>query len=185
MKSESKCFKLKIRPNGRSQFEVLATSEMLVSELKAIITSFCQIPTSQQKLICQGKLLKDDVPLSFYKLADGYVLQLSIQTQERISSDQAESSTGRRERTRGLEPNERYETISQSLQTVGLMLDILTPRSEEEIIGFDNSQRKFSPGQWVDVLDTVEQWLEAQILEIANASQGTLVFIHYNGWPAQ
>ncbi len=40
--------------------------------------------------------------------------------------------------------------------------------------------RKFYIGQWVDVKDTVSQWLEATILDVDNARE--LVFVHYNGW---
>ena len=31
---------------------------------------------------------------------------------------------------------------------------------------------------WVDVKDTIDQWLEAQIINIADDK----IFIHYNGW---
>lgn len=41
------------------------------------------------------------------------------------------------------------------------------------------TRRYFSVGQWVDVLDTVDQWLEATILRI----RGEYVYVHYNGWP--
>ena len=33
-------------------------------------------------------------------------------------------------------------------------------------------------GQWVDVRDTIDEWLEAQITKI----HGDKVFVHYNGW---
>ena len=157
MNSESKRYKLKIRPNGQNQFEVLATSDMLVTELKTIIAGFCQIPASQQMLISQGKILKDDAQLSTYKLSDGFVIQLSARQQSIREPDYVDPSTERREQYRGLQPNERYETIRQGFQTINLMHDILTTESGEEIIGFDNSKRNFSRGQWVDVLDTVQQ----------------------------
>jgi Ubiquitin family len=180
---ENQRFKLKVRPNSQGQFEVLVTSDMLISELKTIIYTYCKIPPRQQRLICHGKLLKDDLKLSSYKLSEGHVIQLSSQPQGLPESQQNDSV--RRERYRGIEINERYETISQSIQTVNLMYGILTTRTDEEIIGFDNASRKFFPGQWVDVLDTVDQWLEAQILEVATTFQGNFVFIHYNGWPSQ
>lgn len=186
MKSDSQRFKLKIRPNGRSQFEALVTSDMCVSELKTIIGTYTQVPPSEQKLICQGKVLKDESTLSSNKLSEGFVVQMLTIPQDTLEAEVPEVSTGRvRERYRGLELNERYETIRQGIQTVNLMFNVLTTRNEEENIGFDNKERKFAVGQWVDVLDTVEQWLEAQVLEIATTSQGVLVYIHYSGWPAQ
>lgn len=40
--------------------------------------------------------------------------------------------------------------------------------------------RKFFVGQWVDVKDTVSQWLEATILDVDD--QEEKIFVHYNGW---
>jgi hypothetical protein len=46
------------------------------------------------------------------------------------------------------------------------------------INGFDLSKNKYEIGQWVDVKDTIDQWLEAQITQI----RGSLAYVHYNGW---
>jgi hypothetical protein len=43
--------------------------------------------------------------------------------------------------------------------------------------------RKFFVGQWIDVKDTVAQWLEASVLEVDQL--GERLFVHYNGWPAR
>eukprot|EP00511_Aplanochytrium_stocchinoi_P011638 CAMPEP_0204867678 /NCGR_PEP_ID=MMETSP1348-20121228/23733_1 /ASSEMBLY_ACC=CAM_ASM_000700 /TAXON_ID=215587 /ORGANISM="Aplanochytrium stocchinoi, Strain GSBS06" /LENGTH=763 /DNA_ID=CAMNT_0052020245 /DNA_START=120 /DNA_END=2411 /DNA_ORIENTATION=+ len=54
---------------------------------------------------------------------------------------------------------------------------------EKENTHHDNSTepvRKFITGQWVDVLDTVNQWLEATIMNVS--SDGRRVHIHYNAW---
>lgn len=40
---------------------------------------------------------------------------------------------------------------------------------------------RFFLGQWLDVKDTVNQWLEATVMDIRNDS----LFVHYNGWPAR
>jgi hypothetical protein len=42
------------------------------------------------------------------------------------------------------------------------------------------TRRYFAVGQWVDVLDTVEQWLEAQVVRV---SRGEWLRVHYAGWP--
>ena len=44
----------------------------------------------------------------------------------------------------------------------------------------ESASRVFYTGQWVDVKDTVNQWLEATIMQVDNV--GRRVFIHYNGW---
>ena len=43
---------------------------------------------------------------------------------------------------------------------------------------FDFSKSKYEVGQWVDVKDTIDQWLEAQILKV----QDNKAYVHYNGW---
>lgn len=44
----------------------------------------------------------------------------------------------------------------------------------------DAALRHFKVGQWVDCLDTVNQWLEATIIEVSSDEQQ--VKVHYNGW---
>lgn len=48
----------------------------------------------------------------------------------------------------------------------------------EDINCFDLLKRKLIKGQWVDVKDTVDQWLEAQVINVKDNS----VQIHYNRW---
>eukprot|EP01138_Halocafeteria_seosinensis_P014127 gb/GECG01014425.1/.p1 GENE.gb/GECG01014425.1/~~gb/GECG01014425.1/.p1 ORF type:complete len:754 (+),score=74.97 gb/GECG01014425.1/:1-2262(+) len=53
------------------------------------------------------------------------------------------------------------------------------PRSYKPANG--KPRRRFLEGQWVDVCDTVQKWLEATIMKISE--DGNQAFIHYNGWP--
>ncbi|CAI5737884.1 unnamed protein product [Hyaloperonospora brassicae] len=41
--------------------------------------------------------------------------------------------------------------------------------------------RRFFVGQWLDVKDTVNQWLESTVLALADDK----VLVHYHGWPAR
>ncbi len=43
---------------------------------------------------------------------------------------------------------------------------------------FDNRKAVLQLGQWVDVKDTIDQWLEAQVTRLRPGQ----VFVHYNGW---
>ena len=45
---------------------------------------------------------------------------------------------------------------------------------------FDLNKRILAKGQWVDVKDTVEQWLDAQVIEVSEDTK--MVKIHYNHW---
>ena len=49
--------------------------------------------------------------------------------------------------------------------------------TEREAAG---GSRRFFVGQWVDVKDTVSQWLEATIMMVDLVERR--VFVHYNGW---
>lgn len=59
-------------------------------------------------------------------------------------------------------------------------LESLSEKNEEEtkIESFQFPKRKLLVGQWVDVKDTIDQWLEAQVIDIKD----NRVYIHYNGW---
>eukprot|EP00903_Cladosiphon_okamuranus_P005527 g5505.t1 len=44
-------------------------------------------------------------------------------------------------------------------------------------------KRRFFVGQWLDVKDTVNNWLEATVMDMT--SSGSRLQIHYNGWPSR
>ena len=53
-------------------------------------------------------------------------------------------------------------------------------KKEDNINCFNLNKRILAKGQWVDVKDTVEQWLEAQVIEVSEDNK--MVKIHYNHW---
>ena len=53
-------------------------------------------------------------------------------------------------------------------------------KKEDNINCFNLNRRILAKGQWVDVKDTVEQWLEAQVIEVSEDNK--MVKIHYNHW---
>ena len=44
---------------------------------------------------------------------------------------------------------------------------------------FNFSTTRLEVGQWVDAKDTIDQWLEGQVIQVNENNQ---VYIHYNGW---
>ncbi|DBA01950.1 TPA: hypothetical protein N0F65_006683 [Lagenidium giganteum] len=46
---------------------------------------------------------------------------------------------------------------------------------------FRRGQRRFFVGQWLDVKDTVNQWLECTVMEVAEDK----IKVHYHGWPSR
>lgn len=82
-----------------------------------------------------------------------------------------------------VDSKESLEVIRQNLLTVSqLDRDRVSSHGEvkpvSEIKGFDFSERKLEIGQWIDIKDTIDQWLEGEVIDINE----TQVFVHYNGW---
>ena len=46
---------------------------------------------------------------------------------------------------------------------------------------FDLHKKKIKRGQWVDVKDTIDQWLEAEVIDVSDDK----VLIHYNEWASR
>lgn len=87
-------------------------------------------------------------------------------------------------RTYGFSRNltDSYEPMRQNIgtlnQLVGSQNRPPVHTNSEMRQPFSTSERKFELGQWIDVQDTIDQWLEAQVID-KNTSQ---VYVHYNGW---
>ena len=78
---------------------------------------------------------------------------------------------------------ESSEVIRQNLLTMKMLKETFNPLSEATLKkitpkGFDFSKRRIEIGQWVDVKDTIDMWLEAEVIGIREHQ----VYVHYNGW---
>ena len=100
--------------------------------------------------------------------------------------------------------NEIKETIYQNLIQIKSILncgnfqDIINPNNKNNINNsssslnnnnktneynlnfYDLNKRELQIGEWVDVKDTVENWLDAQVIDKNDSKKEVL--IHYNGW---
>lgn len=99
----------------------------------------------------------------------------------RQSSETAEQTTP--EISTSLEP------IRQTLLTTHTLLSTINQNTNfQNHLQNNNSSnsssssltRKYFVGQWLDVRDTVNQWLEATVMIVDNHQER--LFIHYNGW---
>ena len=79
------------------------------------------------------------------------------------------------------------EHVRQGFLTLRTLLATMSNHDDDERnseIGADSTPHpRFYPGQWVDVKDTVNQWLEATVMSVDYASNA--IFVHYNGWPTR
>lgn len=84
------------------------------------------------------------------------------------------------QRTNGfhMDVNESLEIIRQNSQNITTLLNHANKPSDNELNPFNFSKRRLYIGQWIDVKDTIDQWLEAQVINIREGQ----AFVHYNGW---
>lgn len=126
------------------------------------------------------------------------MIQLAVARDEPVRSDRPPSPrleywpnfllTRRRRRIfphREIEPNERFEVMRQSILTLDGLIQALASVPSQPLQPFDRRLRQFHRGQWVDVKDTVDQWLEAQVTDVQTVQGTTVVKVHYNGWPTR
>lgn len=81
---------------------------------------------------------------------------------------------------------ESLEVVRQNLLTTE---QLFAAREEQSnlvskttaIYPFNNGRRKFELGQWIDVKDTIDQWLEAEVIDVRDDQ----IKVHYNGWGAR
>ena len=82
---------------------------LTISQLKEEISKKYNIPKEKQRLIFQGKFLKDNENLSFYKITEGCVVQLIAKSlEENNSSNNNNTNHQNRHRNHNQRSNEVY-----------------------------------------------------------------------------
>ena len=192
-------------------FSLKLNQNITINQLKEEISKKYNIPKEKQRLIFQGKFLKDKENLSFYKITDGCVVQLIAKALEENNQNSSQQNNNRtnRNRSNSRRNNEVYPIIQIPFRTNRRRRRISMPHFDiseylegfyQNIITLDNYsnvRKKFDPkiinnpievfdfskstyeiGEWVDVKDTINQWLEAQVMKVQNNK----AYVHYNGW---
>lgn len=107
------------------------------------------------------------------------VLQMTARTQRRTRRLAFQQNAQPRVRTIRYYEDKMPEMLRQNLDQVEMLVSRRTPlESAEEGKTFRLQEPEFKLGQWIDVKDTVGQWLEAQVTKV----QDNRVFVHFNGW---
>jgi len=70
------------------------------------------------------------------------------------------------------------EMLRQNIEQIETLLERRTEPSSLPTQAFVLDNPKYKVGQWVDVIDTMGQWLEAQITKLSVDK----VRVHFNGW---
>lgn len=81
----------------------------------------------------------------------------------------------------GVVQQESLAVANQNLATLRQLLALRNGATTLPYSPFRQAERDYELGQWVDVKDTIDQWLEAEVID----KQGPQVLVHYNGWGAR
>jgi hypothetical protein len=179
---EERYLHVSVRTLDLITIEVHILSSKLIADLKEELYLITGTPLHRQRLLLHGMQLEDDLTLEESGVEDTVYLVAFVQLEQQVIDLLALAVEGpvgllRRRRSPAGESvgNDQVEAISQSLTTIESLV-----KSR-----FSVTVRSFVLGQWVDVRDTVDQWLEAQILAVQDSGNGPSVFVHYNGWPSR
>lgn len=98
-------------------------------------------------------------------------------------------SRRRRRSNMSFDISESFEVIYQNMITINNLLYSRNSYHESDsfinksIYPYDKNKIKYEKGQWLDAQDSIDQWLEAQVIQVNN--EKSEVYIHYNGWGAR
>ena len=81
----------------------------------------------------------------------------------------------------GVSELESLEVVGQNFATITQLLATRDGRISARFAPFDLGRRRWRLGQWLDVKDTVNKWLEAEIIDMREDS----IKVHYNSWAAR
>ena len=90
----------------------------------------------------------------------------------------------RRRRALHFDISDCFESMHQNISCIQNMFNCKSKYDESSvsqtrtITAYDLTKSKYDLGQWVDVKDTIDQWLEAQVIAV----RPNQAFVHYNGW---
>lgn len=182
--------------------EVAISLQATVLDLKRVVEERLEVPVARQRLLFRARLMEDLQTLAACGVHRNARVSL-VANAVREAAEEADagdpfldflrvisaspaaliSRRPRRPPRRELTEGERVEGMRQNMLTLQSLLDM---RSRGDCTtAFDLSRRSLAKGMWVDVKDTVDQWLEAQIVDVRSTPAGTMVFVHYNGWPSR
>lgn len=186
-----------------SSFLVSLLNTSTILSLKEQIATLYKIPVESQRLIYQGKLMVDTDTLIHLKITNDCVVHLVARALEETNPQPEQANQDppveefipvvhpfRTNRRRGriilphFDMSECFETLYQNIIAIDNLNGCKTSFKKDNtsrganMEAFDFLKSKYEVGEWVDVKDTIEQWLEAQVLKVENNK----AFVHYNGW---
>ena len=93
-----------------------------------------------------------------------------------------------RQRNIHFDTSDCIESLYQNIITISNIIKCKNKFNYPQILQsktikpFNLNKRKFEIGEWIDVKDTIDQWLEAQIINIRTINKNTQILVHYSGW---
>jgi len=196
---------------AQQQVELQVSPATTGRQIKEMLAASLSLDPDLLRLICLGRTMDDGDTVEKAKLRPGFVVQAVKTSSESAVSEPSEPPSPRtdpllhlhillsslspssvfdssfRPRVPAVPVECKLEAIRQNLVTVELLLETRARPwmwTDEESL-FTYRRRRFQLGQWVDVRDTVEAWLEAQVLDVLTEQGLSMVRVHYNEWPME
>jgi len=223
MEKDEEIINVKIK-TLESQININIKKNATLLELKEKINRILNIPTLNQRLIYQGKILQNNSEkIKHYKISNDCVIHLvtrklttsddnnqnnnnnnniNINLNEENNSENSpggnnglgfirmhhNSNRRLQRKIMHFDPSDCIETLYQNILVINNLMKIRNNFTmsnflqNKTIIPFNLSKKKFEIGEWVDVKDTTDNWLEGQIINKRTINNKTQLLIHYNGW---
>ena len=86
------------------------------------------------------------------------------------------------------DPSDCIETLYQNILVINHLMKLRNNFTisnflqNKTIIPFNLAKKRFDVGEWVDVKDTTDNWLEGQIINKRTINNKIQFLIHYSGW---
>ena len=187
---------------GELKTRIRMESELATNEPASMAA--VEYPEERQRLIYRGQVLDDNFDLAHYKIGNDHTIHLvmrPVQSSVPVpapavvpASSAPASERATEEIGDTVSPSipriPRLENIRQGLLTLSTVFSTVGVPGEEadQSAAAASTTTTLHPslyhiGQWVDVKDSVNQWLEATVIDVNPPARSLLV--HYNGWPVR
>ena len=168
-------------PEGR-QLEHL---HQAILTMNTLVSTMPLEETMAREMVQQAQQRRQRYPLEFFENSTSHETKQNTTTEERKEGESKNNTDTPtpptpptlRTGSSGLEEDLLLPNVSSISESKNN--NTATPRSSSTSLRVP----RLYQGQWLDVQDTVNQWLEATVLDVS--SDKKRIHVHYNGWPSR
>lgn len=205
-----KLLRLIVKTMRNETHTVEVTAATSINALKQIIKGSTDVDEDRQRLIYRGRVLVDERAVQDYNIEDGHIVHMVAKPEnfrelKQAAAEQSavqpltlplpraappltgpvarvDSAVGADLPVPSVEQDHSLESLRQGLLTMRTLQSTMEPIHQQDRVDGDGVGQ-YHQGQWLDVRDTVAQWLEATVLDVDHTARR--LFVHYNAWPSR